>query len=115
MRALGRTDRPRSGGSSRRLAFARGFNGAVAIVVLASSGIATAGVAYGQSATESDSEIAVLKRQLLLMQQKLDKLEKQTATNAVGLAQANAKAGTKLAVAEAKAAYPIKGRAALSD
>jgi phosphate-selective porin OprO and OprP len=72
--------------------------------------------AEAQSATGPDAEIALLKQQLKLMEQKLDKLQKQTsanttaAANATAKAEAVAKAEPRLAnVAGANAAYPVKG------
>ncbi|WP_445488829.1 OprO/OprP family phosphate-selective porin [Rhodopseudomonas sp. RCAM05734] len=60
----------------------------------------------------ADTEIALLKQQLKLMEQKLDKLQKQTTANTAAAAHANAKATTaeakadvKVSVANANAAY----------
>jgi len=97
----------------------------------AAAAIGLAGVltsqAHAQSAGNQDAEIALLKQQLRLMEQKLDKLEKQTAVNASATARATAKVekveakaktdvktdvktDTKLAdAANANAAYPVKG------
>src|SRR5277367_226567 len=47
--------------------------------------------AEAQSAGGPDAEIALLKQQLRLMEQKLDKLQKQTAANTTAAANANAK------------------------
>jgi phosphate-selective porin OprO/OprP len=63
----------------------------------------------------ADAEIAALKQQLRLMEQKLDKLQKQTAANTAAAASANAKANAKVSVASANAAYPVKGPVAPSD
>jgi phosphate-selective porin OprO and OprP len=63
-------------------------------------GVLVNSVALAQSAAV-DPEIAALKRQLLLMQQKLDRLEKQT--NVTG------KAGANVAAVAPKAAYAQKG------
>src|ERR1700754_13213 len=75
--------------------------------------------AYAQSAGNADAEIALLKQQLRLMEQKLEKLEKQTAANTSAAAKANAKADAKaepkVTVASANAAYPVKGTIAPSD
>jgi phosphate-selective porin OprO/OprP len=61
--------------------------------------------AHAQSAS-SDPEIALLKQQLKLMEQKLDKLQKQTTANATAAASANAKVDAKVvSVANANAAY----------
>jgi phosphate-selective porin OprO and OprP len=57
----------------------------------------------------ADAEIAALKQQLRLMEQKLDKLQRQTTANTAAAASANAKADAKVSVASANAAYPIKG------
>src|ERR1700738_5297243 len=62
----------------------------------------------------ADAEIAALKQQLRLMEQKLDKLQKQTTANTAAAATANAKADAKFSVAGANAAYPIKGPIAAS-
>src|SRR4051794_24804757 len=58
----------------------------------------------------ADAEIALLKQQLRLMEQKIDRLQKQTAVNTT--AAANAKADAKAAVANANAAIPVKAVAA---
>src|SRR6266852_4310951 len=63
----------------------------------------------------ADAEIAALKQQLRLMEQKLDKLQKQTAANTAAAARASAKADTKVSVANSNAAYPVKGPVAPSD
>jgi len=55
----------------------------------------------------ADAEIAALKQQLRLMEQKLDKLQKQTSANTA--AAADAKASAKIAVANANATIPVKG------
>lgn len=43
------------------------------------------------------------------MEQKLDRLQKQTAANTAAAARASAKADTKVSVVNASAAYPVKG------
>jgi phosphate-selective porin OprO/OprP len=63
----------------------------------------------------ADAEIAALKQQLRLMEQKLDKLQKQTAANTAAAARASAKADTKVSLANSNAAYPVKGPVAPSD
>lgn len=55
-----------------------------------------------------------MKQQLRLMEQKLDKLQRQTAANTTAAANANAKADAKVNVASANAAYPVKGPVAPS-
>ena len=72
--------------------------------------------ARAESASGTDAEIALLKKQLQLLEQKLDKLQKQTAANTTAAANANAKAkaGIKAATA-ANAAYPAKGPVASAD
>jgi phosphate-selective porin OprO/OprP len=73
--------------------------------------------AHAQSAGNADAEIAALKRQLLALEQKLDRLEKRTATNAAAAAAAksNAKAVSKVNVANASAAIPVKNPVVPSD
>src|SRR4051794_28766895 len=60
--------------------------------------------AYAESA---DAEIALLKQQLRLMEQKLDRLQKQTSAN-TATAKENAKAEAPARVANANAAYAAK-------
>src|SRR5258706_5438640 len=93
------------------------------IAVLATSlSAAVFGDAHAQSAG-ADAEIAALKQQLRLMEQKLDKLQKQTAANTAAAANAKAKAETNakakaetnVGVASANAAYTVKGPVAPSD
>jgi phosphate-selective porin OprO/OprP len=67
--------------------------------------------AHAQSTGSNDAEIALLKQQLRLMEQKLDNLQKQTTANTAAAAKANA----KVTVANANAAYPVKGPVAPSD
>src|SRR5882762_6117625 len=84
------------------------------IAIVATSLSATVfGDAHAQSAG-ADAEIAALKQQLRLMEQKLDKLQRQTAANTTAAATANAKADAKVSVANA-AAYPAKSQIAPSD
>ena len=82
-----------------------------AIVAAISFSTVTIGEARAQTAANNEAEIALLKQQLRLMEQKLDKLQKQTAANAAAAAKAN----EKVSVANASAAYPIKGAIAPSD
>src|SRR6266850_2042314 len=63
----------------------------------------------------ADAEIVALKQQLRLMEQKLDKLQRQTAANTAAAATAKAKADGKVSVVNANAAYPVKGPVAPSD
>src|SRR6266481_5185047 len=84
----------------------------IAIVAISLSA-AVFGDAHAQSAG-ADAEIAALKQQLRLMEQKLDKLQRQTAANTAAAATANAKADAKVSVANA-AAYPVKSQVAPSD
>src|SRR5882757_1728108 len=84
------------------------------IAIVATSLSATVfGDAHAQSAG-ADAEIAALKQQLRLMEQKLDKLQRQTAANTTAAATTNAKADAKVSVANA-AAYPAKSQIAPSD
>ena len=87
----------------------------VAMVAAISLGLAAGNVARAQSASGADAEIVALKRQLKLMEQKLDQLQKQTAANTTAAAKANAKADVKFGVASANASYPVKGPVASSD
>jgi phosphate-selective porin OprO/OprP len=74
--------------------------------------------AVAQSAG-NDTEIALLKQQLRLLEQKLDRLEQQGAANAKAAATAKAEAKAAVTTANAaipaKAAIPPKGAAAPSD
>jgi phosphate-selective porin OprO/OprP len=74
--------------------------------------------AVAQSAG-NDAEIALLKQQLRLLEQKLDKLEKQSVANAKTAATAKAEARTAVTTASAaipaKADIPVKGLVAPSD
>jgi phosphate-selective porin OprO/OprP len=80
--------------------------------------------AYAQSANNSDQEIALLKQQLRLLEQKLDRLQKQTTANTAAAAKAKAEAKVeakaearseaKAVVANANAAVPVKGPVARS-
>jgi phosphate-selective porin OprO/OprP len=76
---------------------------ATAAICAAGVGALITSPAVAQSAS-NDAEIALLKQQLHLMEQKLDKLEQQNAANAK--AAANAQAEAKAAVTTAKAAAP---------
>jgi phosphate-selective porin OprO/OprP len=66
------------------------------------------GLAPAQSADDTKAEIAALKRQLLAMEQKLEKLQRQTAANTNPPAKAAAKADAKVSVANANATIPVK-------
>ncbi len=86
----------------------------VAIIAATSFSTVAMGEARAQSAG-ADAEIAALKQQLRLMEQKLDALQKQTAANTAAAAKANAKADAKVTVASANAAIPVKAAVAPSD
>jgi phosphate-selective porin OprO/OprP len=77
--------------------------------------VAVAGQAHAQSAGNNDTEIAALKQQLRLMEQKLDKLQKQTTANTAAAANANAKADARVTITSANAAIPVKAAVAPSD
>src|SRR5712672_4061677 len=62
----------------------------------------------------NDQEIALLRQQLRLLEQKLDKLQKQTSANTTAAANANAKVDATAKVANANAAIPVKGPVAPS-
>src|SRR5258707_12891951 len=91
---------------------------ALGIAIVATSlSAAPFGEAHAQSAGP-DAEIAALKQQLRLMEQKLDKLQRQTpantaaaAANTTAAATANAKPDAKFSVASASA-YPVKCQSA---
>src|SRR5947199_10629077 len=87
-----------------------------AVAAIGLIGALTTSPARAQSA---DAEIAALKQQLRLMEQKLDKLQRQTAANTAAAAKANAKADakpdTKLTVTDANAAIPAKAAVAPHD
>jgi phosphate-selective porin OprO/OprP len=69
-----------------------------------------------QSASSTEAEIAALKKQLRLMEEKLDRLQKQTAAKTVAAAKANAKteANAKVSV-DANGVVPVKAPAAPPD
>ena len=81
----------------------------VAIITATFFSTVSARPAPAQSAASNEAEIAALKQQLHLMEQKLDALQKQTAVNKATAAKANAKADAKVAVTGANAAIPVKG------
>src|SRR5882762_5714257 len=87
----------------------------VAIIAATSFSTVAVGEARAQSAASTETEIAALKRQLRLMEQKLDALQKQTAANTTAAAKANAKADAKVTVTSANAAIPVKTAVAPSD
>ena len=66
-----------------------------------------------QSASSTETEIAALKKQLLQVEEKLDRLQKQTAAKTVAAAKANAgtEANAKVSV-DASGAVPVKAPAA---
>ena len=80
------------------------------------AGALAASHAYAQSASGGDQEIAILKQQLWLLEQKLGSLQKQTVANTAAAANAKAEARSeaKAAVAKANAAIPVKGPVAPS-
>ncbi len=89
-----------------------GFGTATAVGLISALFVSQA---QAQSAGNNDAEIAALRQQLRLMEQKLDKLQRQTTANTTAAANANAKADAKLVVANANAAYPVKGAVAPPD
>jgi phosphate-selective porin OprO/OprP len=66
--------------------------------------------ASAQSAGSADAEITALKKQLRLMEEKLDRLQKQTTANAVAAAKANAKAeaNAQVGVVHVNGVVPVK-------
>jgi phosphate-selective porin OprO/OprP len=100
----------------------------LAATAIGAIGIAMTSGAQAQSAGGQDAEIALLKQQLKLMEQKLDKLQQQTSANTTAAANASAKAEaakTEAAKVEprlaslgntnANAAYPVKGPGIIPD
>src|SRR4029077_13925500 len=87
----------------------------VAIIAATSFITVTIKEARAQSAASAETEIAALKQQLLLMERKLEALQKQTAANTTAAAKANAKADARVTVANANAAIPVKATVAPSD
>ena len=79
------------------------------------AGALAASQAHAQSASNSDQEIALLKQQLRMLEQKLDKLQQQTAANTAAAANAKkevrteARSEAKAAIANVNAAVPVKG------
>jgi phosphate-selective porin OprO and OprP len=64
--------------------------------------------ASAQSAGSTDAEIAALKKQLRLMEEKLDKLQKQTAANTAAATKAKAEANAKVVVVDPNGVVPVK-------
>lgn len=96
----------------------------IAAAAIGLAGALAASQAQAQSASNSDQEIALLKQQLKMLEQKLDKLQNQTAANTAATAKARAEAKAeakaearseaKAVVANANAAIPVKGPVAPS-
>ena len=94
----------------------------IAAAAIGLAGALAASQAQAQSASNSEQEIALLKQQLKMLEQKLDKLQSQTAANTAAAAKAEARAEAKAearaeakaAVADANAAIPVKGPAPAS-
>ena len=92
----------------------------VAAVAVGIASALAATAARSESAGGQDAEIALLKQQLRMLEQKLDKLQQQTTANTQATADANAKAAKAnttakaadakaVSVANANAALPVKG------
>ncbi|MCK1717963.1 OprO/OprP family phosphate-selective porin [Bradyrhizobium sp. 141] len=96
----------------------------VAATAIGLAGALAASQAQAQSASSSEQEIALLKQQLKMLEQKLDKLQSQTAANTAATAKAKAevraeakaeaRSEAKAVVANANAAIPLKGPAPAS-
>ncbi|OKO90035.1 porin [Bradyrhizobium sp. NAS80.1] len=92
----------------------------IAATAIGLAGALAASQAHAQSASNSEQEIALLKQQLKMLEQKLDKLQSQTAANTAATAKAKAEAKAearseaKAAVASANAAIPVKAPAPAS-
>src|SRR5260370_2478593 len=79
----------------------------VAIIAATSFSTVAIGEARPQSAASTETEIAALKRQLLLMEQKLDTLPKQTPANTSAAAKANAKGDAKVNLTSPNPPIPL--------
>jgi len=77
-------------------------------------GIVLTPKAYAESG-DTAADVILLKKQLRLIGEKLDKLQKQTKSNTTAAAKADAKADPSVTVANTNAAYPVKGAIAPSD
>src|ERR1700712_3540716 len=66
-------------------------------------------------AETADAEIAALKQQLRLMEQKLERLQKQTTANTAAAASASAKVEPRVSIASANASYMAKSPIAPPD
>lgn len=96
----------------------------IAATAIGLAGALAAAQAQAQSASSSEQEIALLKQQLKLLEQKLDKLQSQTAANTAAAAKAKAevraeakaeaRSEARAVVANANAAIPVKGPAPAS-
>lgn len=96
----------------------------MAATAIGLAGVLAASQAQAQSASNSDQEIALLKQQLKMLEQKLDKLQNQTAANTAATAKARqeakaeakaeARSEAKAVVANANATIPVKGPVAPS-
>ncbi|MET4034495.1 phosphate-selective porin OprO/OprP [Bradyrhizobium sp. JR7.2] len=96
----------------------------LAATAIGLAGALAASQAQAQTASSSDQEIALLKQQLKMLEQKLDKLQSQTAANTAATAKAKveakaeakaeARSEAKAVVANANAAIPLKGPAPAS-
>jgi len=94
----------------------------IAATAIGLAGMLAASQAHAES--NSDQEIALLKQQLKMLEQKLDKLQNQTAANTAATAKARqeakaeakaeARSEAKAAIANANAAIPVKGPVAPS-
>jgi phosphate-selective porin OprO/OprP len=90
----------------------------IAATAIGLVGVLAASQAHAES--NSDQEIALLKQQLKMLEQKLDKLQNQTAANTAAAAKtraeakAEARSEAKSVVANANAAIPYKGPVAPS-
>ena len=96
----------------------------IAATAIGLAGALAASQAQAQTASSSEQEIALLKQQLKMLEQKLDKLQSQTAANTAATAKAKseakaeakaeARSEAKAVVANANAAIPLKGPAPAS-
>jgi phosphate-selective porin OprO/OprP len=89
---------------------------AIAVGLVAASFVSRA---HAESNGNNDAEIAALRQQLRLIEQKLDRLQRRPVSNTAAAANANAKVDaktdTQASVANANAAYPVKGTVPAAD
>src|SRR3984957_2323561 len=91
------------------------INQLTSVAIIAATSFTTVTIKEARAQSGPETEIAALKKQLVLMERKLEALQKQTAANTTAAAKANAKADARVTVANANAAIPVKATVAPSD